>query len=103
MAQHFVNLSRDEIETIALRALAYLMSEPSLAHRFLSETGFDPALLRVAPGAPEVLDGALSVLANDEAALLAFAANAGLDPLAVMTAHRALASDRDGRKPQVST
>jgi hypothetical protein len=79
-------------ETVGLRALAFLLATPRQLERFLGETGLSPAAIRDNAEAPELLEAALNVLVNDEALLLAFAANGGLTPEDVVAAHDYFAS-----------
>lgn len=86
-------------ETIALQGLGFLMSTPVQAARFLNETGFAPSDIQARAGERDVLEAVLSVLLNDEASLLAFAANHGLDPAAVVEAHDMLARAGSDKRP----
>ena len=58
--------------------------------RFLAETGLDPVTLRGQARSPEVLGAALGHVMQDESTLLAFAANASLDPTTLTAALAAL-------------
>jgi hypothetical protein len=60
--------------------------------RFVSLNGLSPGNLREAGADPGFLAGVLDHLAGDEALLLAFAANSGLDPAEVMRAWTLLAA-----------
>lgn len=73
-------LTREAAETIAARALLFLADDAGRLGRFLAETGLDPATLKAELGSPEVMAAGLAQLMADESALLAFAANAGLQP-----------------------
>ena len=95
--------NQEQAETLALQALAYLFSTPKLTERFLSETGFTPAQVKADAQAPEVLEAALAVLSNDEALLLAFAANNALAPEDIVSAFDLLASGRGRKRPLSST
>lgn len=108
MAKQFSNQTASDArseraETIALQGLAFLLSEPRLLERFLGETGLAPDELRANAGSREVLEAALTVLLNDEALLLMFAANAGLPPEDVVQAHGDLESDSGHLRPDTST
>lgn len=94
--------THEEAETIALRSLGFLASEPTQLERFLSETGLTPDEIRNNAGSREVLEAALTVLVNDETLLLTFAANAGLHPEDVVAAHRHLAADGGRQEPESS-
>ncbi len=97
--------SDDRLEsahTIGLQGLTFLLSEPGHLTRFISETGISPDDIRANAESREVLEAALSVLANDEALLLTFAANAGLPPEDVVQAHSELATDGGRIRSQTS-
>lgn len=81
------NALREAAETVGLEALAYVLAEPRQRDLFLAETGFEPADLAGNAAAPHVLEAVLSQLMENEALLLAFAANQGLAPEDVMKAH----------------
>lgn len=85
-------LDREHAETIALRALAYTLSTPSQASRFLDQTGFTPAEIQARADTREVLEAVLATLLNDEAALMVFAANNAIDPQDVVRAHACLSA-----------
>jgi hypothetical protein len=103
MAKQFDNDNQDEqAQTIALQGLTFLLSEPNRIARFLSETGFTPDYIREHTGSTDLLEAALGALLNDEAALLTFAANAGLSPDDVIRAHGVLTARNDGRQPLTS-
>ena len=89
----------ERAQTIGLQGLTFLLSEPTQLARFLNETGLSPNELRSNAQAPEVLEAALTVLVNDEALLLTFAANAGLAPAMIVEAHAELASDGGQLQP----
>ncbi len=91
-----------QAETIALRGLTFLLSEPRQLERFLLETGLTPEELRANADSREVLEASLSVLVHDEALLLTFAANAGVRPEDVVEAHTELATDGGRLRPQGS-
>jgi hypothetical protein len=104
MTKQFGNHHRMErAQTIALQALAFLLSEPAQLERFLSETGLAPEEIRARAQSAEVLEAALSVLLDDEALLLTFAANASIPPQDVVQAHDDLATDGGRLTPQSST
>ena len=103
MTKQFPNPKNlERAETIALQGLTFLLSEPGHLERFLSETGLSPDEIRANAGAREVLEAALTVLVQDEALLLTFAANAGLPPEDVVRAHGDLATDGGRLWPQSS-
>lgn len=88
-------LTRDDAETIALRALAFLAEDPSRLGRFLALTGFQPAELAETASTGAVQAAVLDHLLGDESLLLVFSSGAGLRPEAVPAA-RALLDDPAG-------
>jgi hypothetical protein len=73
-------LGQAEAETIALRALFFLLAEPERAERFVALTGFAPDEIRSRVQDPLLLGGVLDHLLNDEATLIAFAEAEAIDP-----------------------
>jgi hypothetical protein len=73
-------LGLPEAETIALRALFFLLDEPDRASRFVALTGFSPDEIRGRVQDPVLLGGVLDHLLADEALLLAFAESEAIDP-----------------------
>lgn len=69
-----------EAETIALKALFFLLEEPERADRFVALTGFTPDEIRARVQDPVLLGGVLDHLLADEAILIAFAESAAIDP-----------------------
>ncbi len=93
---------RELAETLALRALTFILSEPSYLQRFLAETGLTPDDLRAAAQSPELLGAVLQYLLGNEAMLLAFAANEGVPPEDIARADLNLAAERGLRPPITS-
>jgi hypothetical protein len=91
MARPARKLTQEAAETIAIDALAELAADPERLGRFLTLTGLAPETLRDVAGAPGFLAAVLQHLAEDEPALLAFAANRGIAPETVEAARSALA------------
>ena len=85
-------MMRDEAEGIALRGLAFVLSDDGRAERFLAMSGLDQAALieaaQRADGA--VLGGVLDFLLDWEPDLMAFCAEAGLEPDVPARARREL-------------
>ena len=77
-------------ESLAIEALSFLAGEPERISRFLTISGLEAQNLREAAAEPGFLGGVLAYLTEDESLLLAFAANAGLKPEAVMRAREVL-------------
>jgi hypothetical protein len=83
-------LTRTGAEEIAIAALAFIANDAEQLGRFLTLSGLDPGDLRRAAAEPGFLLGVLDYLASDERLLLAFAADAGLDPTRVEQARHLL-------------
>ena len=83
--------SREAAESIAIQALNYLATEPERLSRFLALSGLDPGSIRSAAAESGFLAGVLAHLGEDEALLVAFAAEAGVTPVEVDRARRLLA------------
>jgi hypothetical protein len=73
-------LSPEAAELLGLQALGWIAGQPELAGRLLAAAGASPDDLRDRAGDPEFLGFVLDFLLGDEAALLAFAADAGVAP-----------------------
>ena len=61
-----------EAESLAIKALAFLASDPERLGRFLAITGLGPETIRKAASNPGFLVAVLDYLANDETLLVAF-------------------------------
>lgn len=81
----------DDAETMALRALAFLASQPERLEPFLAATGLGPETLRAAAQETGFLGAVLDHIAGDDSLLLEFAGNLGLAPESVAAARAALA------------
>jgi hypothetical protein len=79
-AQSKHSVDRETAETIAAQGLAFVAADPSRLQRFLTLTGITPAELKARIGTREVLVAALTFLAQDESALLTFAASQHVAP-----------------------
>ncbi|MGI4878894.1 MAG: DUF3572 family protein [Janthinobacterium lividum] len=84
-------MAREDAETLALRALAYIVGDGDLGPRFLDLTGLDVAGLRARAGEPGLLAAALGFLEAHEPSLVAAAAGLAVKPTALIDAHRQLA------------
>jgi len=82
-------------ERVAITALGFLAADPERLDRFLALTGLGPENLRAAASEPHFLRSVLDHVVTDERLLLAFAADAELDPAAVAGAHAVLAAGDD--------
>lgn len=96
------SMSFEEAQAIALQAFTYLMRDDQQASRFLSETGYSAADVGQHVDSPELQLAALTVLVEDESALLTFAANAAMTPETVMHAYMVLSHGPSGRPPMTS-
>ena len=81
-------------EDIALRALAFLASDMERLGRFLALTGLSPQTIRAAAQEPRFLTAVLDHISTDDALIVAFAADGGLDPARVGQARDVLARHR---------
>ncbi|WP_084584100.1 DUF3572 domain-containing protein [Sphingomonas azotifigens] len=77
-------------ETVALQALAWILSEPGRASRLLDLTGLDPATLRARAGEPALLAAVLGFLESYEPDLIACADALDLSPAALVDARHQL-------------
>ena len=83
-------MQQELAETVALRALAWLVADDSLLPVFLGSTGASERDLRERAGDPEFLGATLDFLLLDDAWLGRFAAEAGLTPETVARARAVL-------------
>jgi hypothetical protein len=84
--------TRSGAEELAVAALAFIAQVPERLRRFLDLSGLDPANLREAAADPDFLLGILDYVSGDEALLVAFATDAGIDANAIETARRLLSN-----------
>lgn len=89
-------ITAETAETLAIQALTFIAGDGERLGRFLAATGIGPADIRAVAREPRFLAGILDHLESDEALLLAFAAEAGIDPTDVGHARTAL----DPRPPR---
>lgn len=92
-------ITSEEAETLALKALAFLASEPERLEPFLAVTGLGPATLRGAAQEPGFLLGVLDHLCASDSLLLEFAGNLGLNPEIVAQARETLAGPPEAFEP----
>lgn len=81
---------REQAEALAVAALSFLASEPEQLGRFLAVTGIGPERIREAARDRGFLAGVLDHFAGDEALLVAFSAQAGIDPAEIERARAAI-------------
>jgi hypothetical protein len=84
-------MTREQAESVAIRALGFLADDPERIGYFLAQTGINPRSLRQAASDPNFLLGVLDHLAAHEALLCAFAARADMPPEVVAEARNMLA------------
>lgn len=82
--------AQEKAEALAIEVLGYIAADPAALERFMSLSGLEIGNLRAAAAEPGFFVGVLDFLASDEALLLAFAANAGRDPAAILKARHVL-------------
>lgn len=83
-------MTREEAETIALQALAFLVKDEVLLSHFLAYTGLTPQDLKTSFREPDFLGGVLDAMLADDALLLSFCNTASLSPETLVMARRAL-------------
>ena len=81
---------REAAQTLAVSALAFLAAEPEHLGGFLAATGIGPNEIREASRDPDFLGGVLDHLSGNEALLVAFAQQQGIDPAEIERARTAL-------------
>ena len=77
-------------ETVALRALEFLVSEEAALRGFMARSGATADDLRAGTGDPRFLAGVLDFLLEDDERLLAFCDRADVTPARIQRAHAAL-------------
>lgn len=85
------NGNADEPELLALRALAWAVSDEARAARLLALTGLDAGQLRARAGDPAMLAATIDFLAGHEPDLIACAAALDVAPERLVAAGRAIA------------
>lgn len=83
---------RLDAETLALRALAYVVGDDQLGPRLLALTGLDVATLRARAADPALLAATLAFLEAHESSLLAAAEALAVRPEELVQARAALGS-----------
>lgn len=78
--------SRERAETLALQALAFIAADEDRFSRFMALTGLTADEVKHRAGETDFLSGVFDHMLGDEALLVAFAEEAGLDPSAVAAA-----------------
>jgi hypothetical protein len=90
-----LNRSEDSVKDgsiVALRALAWVLSDTTRAERFVALTGLEPATLRAIAGQPATHRAVLDFLCAHEPDLLAAAESLGLEPAEIAAARERIES-----------
>ena len=82
--------TRLDAETLALRALAWIVANPALGPRLLALTGLDVLTLRTRAADPTVLGASLAFLEGHEPSLIAAAEALDVRPQELVAARAAL-------------
>lgn len=88
-------MTEDRAEALALQVLTFVLTDPKQIARFLALTGTTPQDLRDVASSRELQVATLEYLLSDEALLLAFCQENGVDPATVTPAHQLLAGPTD--------
>ena len=83
-------LTKEQAETIALDALAFLATQPEELERFLRNSGLDVGELRQRAAEPDVLRAVIEFLLQDDALVTGFCQERELDPRDVHLANHVL-------------
>jgi hypothetical protein len=84
------SMSRDEAESLAIEALAFVAADQKLLPRFLALTGIEAGDIRHAAAEPGFLAGVLGFILAHEPTLMQYAEASGRSPGAVAAALRHL-------------
>lgn len=79
-----------QAETLALKALTFLVQSPQEVERFLALSGIAPADLRARAADPEILAAVLDFLLADDARVTGFCEAEGVEPRLLHLARLAL-------------
>ncbi len=85
-----VSMTADEAETLAIRGLTFLGTDPQRLSRFFALTGSQPGELRVLAADAAFLSAVIEYFLADESLLLVAASDLGVAPEAFATAHEIL-------------
>ncbi len=83
-------MSSEDAQTIALKALTFVLADDDARRRFVGQTGLDGESLRAQAGDAEFLGGVLDFLLADEKLLMRFCEASDLTPEAPGRARAAL-------------
>ena len=92
---------REEAEALAIRALAFIASDPELLPRFLAITGIEASSIRSAAREPGFMAGVLQFILAHEPTLMRFAEETGTPPADVGKALRALPLGDDNHERSI--
>ena len=90
MARGQLISSVEDAETLALNALAWLVTDDDLVQSFAMASGAMPAMFAELAGSRAFLVSLLEFLTSDDSQVLAFASASGIDPMAPLEALRLL-------------
>lgn len=82
----------EDAESLAIEALGFISSDPTLLQRFLAITGISASEVRRAAAEPGFLAGVMNFIAAHEPTLIAFASSVAVEPQSVTEALRLLQS-----------
>lgn len=85
---------RQKAEALAIQALSFIAGDSERLGGFLAATGLGPAEIRAAAREQHFLAGVLDHLLSDDNLLLAFTADAGVEPKEVIQAQATLGGRR---------
>jgi hypothetical protein len=83
-------MTQEGAESLAIQALVFIAADAERTRAFLAATGLAPESIRAAAAERDFLCGVLDYLAGDEPLVLAFAAQAAVDPSDLAAARSAL-------------
>jgi hypothetical protein len=83
-------MTPDEAQTLALKALAFIVNSDQARDRFMGLSGLDGATLRARAAEPQMHVALLDFLLADEGLLVDFCKTGSLDPKAVHMARYVL-------------
>lgn len=83
-------LTREDAETLAIRAIGFLAEEPPRIGRFLALTGMDPGTLMAGAESAPIQVAVLDHLLSDESLLMVFSGHADVAPDAIQAARALL-------------
>jgi hypothetical protein len=86
---------RENAEALAIRALAFVATDPELLPRFLAITGIEARSIRQAALEPGFLAGVLQFILAHEPTLIRFSEETGIPPQQVSSALPALPFGND--------